>query len=317
MKAAVPRITRSAPARQRVAHRAAASAGRRRTGPARAARGRSARGGASDLRRAGARAVEVDDVQEARAGVDPRARGLQRRVARRRSSRRSRPARGARPARRRCRSPGRGSLRRRHRTRAQIRVKFASSARPAAEDFSGWNCTPKTLPRRDDGRERARRSRRAEHVVLVGRARRRTSARGRRRAGRGRPVDAAATGASSATSFQPMCGSFSPPRVERARPRRAAARGPSVAAELVGARRTAAACRGRRRAPARRRRARSTDELVEAELAQVAASPAGTRRRRARTSPSAARSASWSPVSTTSAPTRSSAFSTERRLPIP
>src|SRR5436190_1864878 len=33
------------------------------------------------------------------------------------------------------------------RAAAQIPAKFASRRRPAADDFSGWNCTPKKQPR--------------------------------------------------------------------------------------------------------------------------------------------------------------------------
>src|SRR3954463_12700024 len=87
LKAAVPRITRSAPARS------ASRPGR----PGAAARRRGAHPAAvldrhrqlvrdplevvEALGRTGPRAVEVDDVQEPRAGLHPRARGLDRRVA--------------------------------------------------------------------------------------------------------------------------------------------------------------------------------------------------------------------------------------------
>ena len=77
VKAAVPRITRSAPAAQASLDRLRASAGRRRTAPARPA----CRDPSQVLevhRRSRLRAVEIDDVQEARAGLDPAARGRQR-----------------------------------------------------------------------------------------------------------------------------------------------------------------------------------------------------------------------------------------------
>ena len=65
---------------QRVADRGAASAGRRRTGPGTWSSAVICSRWSSDFGEPGAGAVEVDDVQEARAGLDPRARGLQRRV---------------------------------------------------------------------------------------------------------------------------------------------------------------------------------------------------------------------------------------------
>src|SRR3954469_495732 len=98
------------------------------------------------LRRARARAVEVDDVQEAGAGLDPGAGGLQRRVlvdgdllevaldqpdglAVADVDRRVEDHAAATWV---C---------------AQARTKFASRAMPSREDFSGWNCVPWTLPR--------------------------------------------------------------------------------------------------------------------------------------------------------------------------
>ena len=90
------------------------------------------------LRRAGARAVEVDDVQEARARLDPRLRGGQRVVV----------------------VDGlvlEAALDEAHRLAVEdvdgrvedhaAATKFASSASPSREDFSGWNWTPATLSR--------------------------------------------------------------------------------------------------------------------------------------------------------------------------
>ena len=110
------------------------------------------------LRRARPRAVEVDDVQEARARLDPRARRLQGRVA----------VDGL---------LGEVALDQAHglalgdvdgrvedhagcHPRAQRGEVRAAARSPAAEDFSGWNWTPKTWSRADDRGERARRSRR-------------------------------------------------------------------------------------------------------------------------------------------------------------
>jgi hypothetical protein len=88
------------------------------------------------LRRAAARAVEVDDVQEARAGLDPCARRLQRRVAVDRLLVEVAPDEAD--------GLTLGDVDRRvedHRAgvRAQIAVKLRSSASPWVEDFSGWN----------------------------------------------------------------------------------------------------------------------------------------------------------------------------------
>ena len=89
-------------------------------------------------RRAGPRAVQVDHVQRARAGLDPGQRGVERVVA----------VDGPR---------GEVALHEAHglavedvdrrvedhaATRAQIAAKFSSSRSPCVEDFSGWNCTP-------------------------------------------------------------------------------------------------------------------------------------------------------------------------------
>ena len=94
------------------------------------------------LRRPGPRTVEVDDVEEPRARLDPRARGLDRRVAvdgllgEVALHQPHRLALG--DVDRRVEDHG-GAVRSR---RAQIAVKLRSSARPWVEDFSGWNWTP-------------------------------------------------------------------------------------------------------------------------------------------------------------------------------
>ena len=118
-----------------------------------------------------------------------------------------------------------------------------------------------------------------------------------------------------ATSFQPMCGTFSAAGLERddlagQQPE------PAIAAELGRARRRAAACPGTGRAPASPppRARRTSSSRPSSRMARIAAAKAPTP---GTTRPSAARSASWSAVSATRAPTRSSAFSTLRRLPIP
>ena len=92
-------------------------------------------------RRAGAGAVEVDDVQVARARLDPRPRGLQRIVVvdGLRVEVAVREPHGAPAA-----DVDRG-VEDHAATWAPANVR--SSASPSSEDFSGWNCTPATLPR--------------------------------------------------------------------------------------------------------------------------------------------------------------------------
>ena len=112
-------------------------------------------------RRAGARAVEVDDVQRPRAVVDPASWP-------RRADRRRRRSAGVEVA---AREPHRLAVEdvdRRQQDHARAAAgrgaaappqprtgatKFASSASPSPEDFSGWNWTPNTLSARDDRRE--------------------------------------------------------------------------------------------------------------------------------------------------------------------
>ena len=238
---------------------------------------------------------------------------------RRRPSRpRSRPWRephGA--ARRGCRSRDRGSPCRRRTVRRRRAAKFASRRRPCAEDFSGWNWTPKSGRAVDDGHERARRTRLVPSTSSsLGRARRERVHVVEGAAAAGRPA-VSGDGRSKRDHVPADVRELAARRRRAARPRRGSSPRPVGAAELDGARRTAAACPGRCRARARpRRRARGSarrgrararlrhrlrerahaghDEPVgRAQLVVVA----GDRRARA--------------------PTCSSAFSTERRLPIP
>ena len=110
---------------------------------------------------------------------------------------------------------------------------------------------------------------RAEHVRRVGRVRRE-----RVHVVEGRAGPAARRSAREArskrTTFQPMCGSFRPPA--RRSGRTLAAQQPEARARRRArpSARTAAACRGRCRAAARPSAGRSRDQLVEAQLAQVA-----------------------------------------------
>ena len=116
-----------------------------------------------------------------------------------------------------------------------------------------------------------------------------------------------------ATSFQPMCGTFSPGACSAT-----TAAGqqpqPAIAARARWRRRTAAACPGTGRGPAspppraRPRARRGRARASRASRPAKAPTP-GT------TSPSAARSASWSAVSAARAPTCSSAFSTRGGCP--
>ena len=138
--AAVPTITRSAPARS--ASRTASTVRSPPpycTGtpvPATIRRRWSIDAGAPGLG-----AVEVDDVQEARAGVDPRLRGLERIVV----------VDGL-VLEAAVRQPHRlaaADVDRRVEDHAATRTptKLRSSASPSSEDFSGWNCAPITFPR--------------------------------------------------------------------------------------------------------------------------------------------------------------------------
>src|SRR4051794_15036467 len=86
-------------------------------------------------------AVEVDDVQVARARVDPAPRGLERVVV---------VGRGVLEAA--LDEPHRAAAvdvdrRVKDHAATPTRAKLRSSRSPSREDFSGWNCTPMTLPR--------------------------------------------------------------------------------------------------------------------------------------------------------------------------
>ena len=103
------------------------------------------------------------------------------------------------------------------------------------------------------------------------------------------------------------------PRVRRRGPRSARAPPRRRARSRT---RTGAGTRGRCRAPASRPRP-ARRSAGRARARRSAPSPRRRRRRPAGPAPSAARASSWSSVITASAPTRSNAFSTERRFPIP
>ena len=138
-----PSPTPPAPPRTRAARRRPPPCGR----PRRTARRRRRRrpGGRSGQRRAlvghaGAGRVEVDHVDPAGAPRDVTLR--QRRPGRRSAARgRSRPGSGGRPP-----PPRRSMAGSRSIIRAEA-TKLASSARPVAPDFSGWNWAPHSVPR--------------------------------------------------------------------------------------------------------------------------------------------------------------------------
>ena len=224
-------------------------AARRRTARARRLAGRSARR-CSSVRGSPARAPSRSTTCRQRAPrVHPRARRRQRivvvdgllvEVA-------LREPHGA--ARRGCRSPGRGS---RRAPASQTRAKLRSSASPSREDFSGWNCTPKTVPRADDRDEplavlaapstsasSAGRGDERVHVVE-----------GRRR----RQPGVSARGALEAHLVPADVRQLQPARRRAGRPSPRSSPRPSTPLVLRPSARTAAACRGRCRAPARRRR---------------------------------------------------------------
>src|SRR5207253_5462459 len=96
------------------------------------------------LRKSRARAVEVDDVQVARARRDPVARRFERVVVV--------DGLGVEVALDEADRPAAGDVDRGIEdhgaacTVAQIRTKLRSSASPSVEDFSGWHWAPKTLP---------------------------------------------------------------------------------------------------------------------------------------------------------------------------
>ena len=141
MNAAVPRITRSAPASQRVVERV------ERSQPAAVLHGHAqlARDPPQVLEVHGLPAlgaVEVDHVQEAGARVDPAARGRQRVLVvdllRVEVALDQAHGVAAEDVDRRVEV----HVARSTRAVVQMRAKLASRRRPAAEDFSGWNWTP-------------------------------------------------------------------------------------------------------------------------------------------------------------------------------
>ena len=200
-------------------------------------------------------------------------------------------------------------------TRAPARRSSTRRRRPAVLDFSGWNCVAKTLPRStaattgaavvaggDDRLGVVRRRRvRVDEVDprLVFEARR-----------------ASASRRTTSSTFHCICGRFTPSGSARTAP--GSTPRPGDAGVLVASRRTAAACRRRSRGtagPTRRRRAAT---VVEPRA--FAAPPCSGR---TRPTPGqhdrvgVGRSALGSAVSRASAPTCSSAFCAERRLPMP
>ena len=252
-------------------------------------------------RLAGAGAVEVDDVEEARARLDPR---LGRRRAGRRGRRsgpRSGPRRGARPCRRGCRWRDRGSRRRSSRAARGRR----------GEDFSGWNWTPATFSRSTIEAKRSPYSP-SPTTSPPRRPGRRSSARGRRPPRR--PARASAPDARSHRHAVPA----DVRQLRRLERRHLAGQQAEPRGALVLGRgaRTAAACRGRCRAPAcRSPRARGSPRRGRRRAA--GASPRGTRPRRGPRPRRRRGSRRGRRCGRRRAPTCSSAFSTERRLPIP
>ena len=245
---------------------------------------------------AAARAVEVDDVQRARAGRRPSA--ARRRAGRRRrrsaASKSPRARRTALPSRMsiagsrimRARPPACAAPRRQHSA-----TKFVEHPQAVRGGLLGVELDAEHRAARDDRREPLAVLGGADDVVGVARA-------GRERvhvvegaaAGRAGPRSAA-TARSKRTSFQPMCGIRRPPArsardlaARSARGRRSArARSERVEQQLH-----AQADPEHRRA---RRRPRSRISSVEPELVAGCASPAGTRPRPAdeRRRPRAAR----------------------------
>ncbi len=142
LKAAVPTIARSAPARS--ASRTFSTV--RRPPPYWIGMPVSAtirRRWSSDLRRAGAGAVEVDDVQEARAGLDPGAGGVERVGVVGRGVLEDALDQADRLA---VHDVDRGVEDHACATAANW-AKLRSMRSPSREDFSGWNWAAITLPR--------------------------------------------------------------------------------------------------------------------------------------------------------------------------
>ena len=155
------------------------------------------------MRLAGAGAVEVDDVQEARAGRDPGARGLQRVVVVGRGVLEAALDEADRLA---VHDVDRGVEDHATATAASW-AKLRSMRSPSREDFSGWNCAAITLPRSTTDTKRSPYSLVPDDVgcasdgpagegvhVVEGR-------------GVAEALGQRATRARSVTRFQPMCGS--------------------------------------------------------------------------------------------------------------
>ena len=155
----------------------------------------------------------------------------------------------------------------------------------------------------------------AEHDRAGRRARRRTSARGRRPPGPAAP-SIERRRALPATRSSSRCAATSGRACRAARSGPASRPSPVGALVLVGAARTAAACRGTARSPARRRpRARARSRRGRARAG--GASPPGTRRRPARRARRRRAARRGRRSATIAEPTCSNALATERRLPIP
>ena len=250
VNAAVPRITRAAPARS-----ASRTAGSERRPPPTCTGTPSSPAIRSRwcevLRRAGPRAVEVDDVQEARARLDPRARGLERVVV----------------------VDGLGvevALHEAHRlavgdvdrgvedhdaacTVAQIADEVAQQREAVGRGLLGVALRAEdvaALDERDERRRRTRR-RRARSSSSAGSAHERVHVVEGRRVRQ--PLGRAATGAASDTAFQPMCGELQAARVERARSRPGSSPSPAEPSCSSEPLEEQLHARGTARSPARRR----------------------------------------------------------------
>ena len=252
------------------------------------------------LARAGA--VEVDDVEEARARVDPRLRGRRAGRRGRRSCPRSGPRRGARPCRRGCRWRDRGS-------RA---AKFAQQREPVARGLLGMELDAGDVVALDDRGEALAVLATADDVVLV-----RGPADERVHVVEGRALAEAARQRASRCGTSPRssrcAGAWAPPA---ASPRRAAGRAPRRPRARRRPR-TAAACRGRcpaRGVPAAARSRITSSRPGRAEPPHRLREGADARHHDARRRRGSRRGRRCAGPR---APTCSSAFSTERRLPIP
>ena len=302
---------------ERAPDRRRASAARRRTAPARRARA-AIRSQVVQVHRARPRARRRGRPR-AGSGRPPRPTRAPPRAdrPRRRSRRRSRPAR------RRTALPSRMST-------AGSRIRRLSEARRRPRRCREVLEQPQAVRARllrveldaveRLALDRARRTRSpysaVPSTVVVGGPRARTSARGRRRTGPGSPSVSARLLAASATAFQPICGHLQARRVERARPARAAARAP-------------------RRRPLARGLEQQLHAQADAEHRHAGREPLARAARRARARAGCSIAFGNAPTPgqhdavgrahalvvarsrTGSAPTCSSAFSTERRLPIP